>query len=259
MDDIRLDHAVYEKQSRPLKQQIAGYLDAAQTTPVEGEVYALIVPNTNRLSGARAAADVFKVLEGRRYDTVILVAAARNASFPRMNICEVDAYPALLGTLAVNDRLRHELCDEDDDIYLDDDGHFEAEGIAVQLPYLQTLLGDFDIVPVVMGEESPEFCRELGNAIGEVTFNKRILVVASVDVVGSSEAHLAEFQQYFEAGDVSRLMMMLNSERVHLAGKGPFLVTMIAAAHRHIDRVRILSLEPAHDDVPGYLGAVICQ
>lgn len=253
----RLDRAVYATQPRPLQHQISEYLKTAQPPPVEGEIFALIVPDSNLLSGAHVAAEVYKLLEGRRYDTVVLIAPSHTGSFQRMNICSVDAYFTPLGTLAINDRLRHELCDEDDDIFLDDGGHFHTEGIDVQLPYLQTMLGAFSIVPVVMGDESPAFCQELGHALGEISYNERTLVVASADVLAASDEHLAAFKACFEAADVARLMPLLNSERVHMTGKGPLLVAMIAALSRRADQARILHLEPAHDDTPGYVGAVL--
>ena len=257
MEIPRLDRAIYPRQARPLEQQILRYLDNAQADPVDGEIFALVVPNTNLISGGHVAAGVYKLLEGCHYDTVILIAPSHNGSFDRINICKVDAYHTPLGSLAINDRMRHELCDEDDDIYLDDSGHFNGAGIDVQLPFIQTMLDTFDIVPVVMGDESPEFCRELGHAIGEITYNQRALVVASADVLAASNEDLAEFKACFEAADVSRLMMLFNSERVRMKGKGPILVAMIAALHRRIGNARVLSLEAARSDTPGYIGAVL--
>ena len=254
---LRLDRAIYASQPRPLQHQVSGYLKAARPAPVEGEIYALIVPDSNLLSGARVAAEVYKLLEGRRYDTVVLIAPSHTGSFPRIHICSVDQYYTPLGTLLVDDRLRHELCDEDDDIFLDDSGHFHTEGIDVQLPYLQTMLDAFSIVPVVMGDESPAFCYELGRAIGEITYNQRTLVVASAEALGASEAHLAEFKACFETADIARLMRLLHSDRVRMTGKGPLLVAMIAALHRRADKARVLSLEPTRADTPGYVGAVL--
>ena len=252
-----LDPAVYATQPELLQHQVSDYLSTAQPPSIDGEIYALIVPGSNLLSGARVAAEVYKLLEGRRYDTVVLVAPSHTSSSERMLISSVDEYVTPLGTLLVNDRMRHELCDEDDDLFIDDRGHFDAQGIDVQLPYLQTVLGGFTIVPVVMGDESPALCRELGHALGEITYNQRALVVASVDVLDASDEHLAEFKTGFESGDVERLMVLLNSERVRMAGKGPLLATMIAAQRRRAEHGRVLSLESTHTDTPAPLGAVL--
>ena len=252
-----LNGMAYPKQARPLKHTLTEHLDTAQAVSIDGEIFALIVPNTNLLNGAPVSAEVYKLLEGRQYDTVFLIAPSHNGSFQRINICQVDAYNTPLGSLTVNDRLRHELCDEDDDIYLDDSGHFNGDGIDVQLPYLQTLHNAFDIVPVVMGDESPEFCRELGHALGEITYNQRALIVASADLINASEENLAAFKTFFEATDIPRLMTLFNSERVEMKGKGPLLVALIAALHRRINNARVLRMEAAQADSPGFVGAVL--
>lgn len=252
-----LDRAVYPKQAGPLKQHVAQVLEAAKPAPIEGEIFALVAPNTNLISSGHVAAEVFKLLAHRSYDTVILIAPSHNQPFQRINITKVDAYHTPLGTLTVNDKMRHELCDEEDDIYLDDSGHFTGEGADAQLPYMQTMLDAFTVVPVVMGEESPEFCRELGHAIGEVTYNQRVLVVAAADVKAAAAEDLAEFKACFEAADVARLMVLFNSERVHMTGKGPLLATMIAAQYRRTCQARVLCLEAPSDEAPGYLGAVL--
>ena len=254
------ERAVYATQPHPLRNQIVDLYKHAEPVHVDGEVMAIIVPDTNLLSGGRVAAEVYKVLEGRRYDTVVLIAPSHEGPFRRINVCSLDTYRTPLGELAVNDRLRNELCDEDDDIFLDDTGHFHTEGVDVQLPFLQVILEQgFDIVPVVMGEETPEFCRELGQAVGEIMYGRRTLVVASADVVEATEEAMARFREHFEQADVSRLMALLNSDAMRVEGKGPLLVALIAALHRRADQVRVLSLEPPTAGRPGYVGAVLSR
>ena len=48
-------------------------------------------------------------------------------------------------------------------------------------------------------------------------------------------------------------MMLLNSERVRMVGKGSVLVAMIAALSRRAENARVLSLESARTDTPGHV------
>lgn len=254
------DRAVYATQPRPLRTQIEKLLRASSPATVEGEVVAVVVPDDNLLTGGDIAADVYKVLEGRSYDTVIVVAPSHTGDFGRIHICSVDDYHTALGNLRVNDQIRNELCDEDDDIFLDNEGHFHTEGVDVQLPFLQMVLkGEFDVVPVVMGEESPDFCRELGLAIGEVMYSRRALVISTADILDGAQEDIETFRMLLESADVSRLMSLLNSGKVKMEGKGPLLVALIAAQHRKAERVRILRLKSPEDGRSGYLGAVMTR
>lgn len=253
------DRVVYATQPSPLRNQIGDLLRKAEPVSVEGEILAVIVPDSNLLSGGKVAAEVYRTLQGRAYDTIILISPSHTGAFRRINICSLDTYHTPLGDLVVNDRVRNELCDEDDDIYLDDQGHFHTEGVDVQLPFLQTVLSGFDIVPVVMGDESPEFCRELGNAVGEIMYNRRTLLVASADILEASAEALAKMQELFEAGDVDRLMALLNGDAFRMEGKGAVLVALIAALHRRADDLRLLDVQPPRDDETGFLGAILAR
>src|SRR5690606_33392836 len=137
-------------------------------------------------------------------------------------------------------------------------GHFHTEGIDVQLPFLQTVLkDDFTIVPIVMGEETPEFCHALGHAVGEIMYNRRTLVVACADILGGSEEALQQFKQHFENRDVSRLMTLLNTDQLKVEGKGAVMVALIAALHRRATHAEILTIDTPGPDCTGCLGAIL--
>ncbi|HYG68407.1 MAG TPA: AmmeMemoRadiSam system protein B, partial [Anaeromyxobacteraceae bacterium] len=144
----------------------------------------------------------------------------------------------------------------DDDIFLDDRGHYHAEGAGVQFPFLQHVLGGadgagFSVVPIAMGEESPDLCRELGAAVGEVMYGKRAVVVASADLLRAEDAALDRFTEAVEGFNVSELMHLMGSETVKVEGMGAVLVALIAAKHRGANRARILRLEAPAEDRPG--------
>ncbi len=254
------DRAVYATQPRPLRNQIEQLLRATERPNVDGDIIAVIVPDDNLLKGGSIAASVYKTLDGQSFDTVIIVAPSHTGDFGRIHICSVDEYHTALGHLRVNDQIRNELCDEDDDIYLDNEGHFHTDGVDVQLPFLQTVLkGDFDVVPIVMGDESPDFCRELGHAIGEVMYSRRALVVAAADILEGASADIEKFRELLAAGDVSRLMALLNGGQVKMEGRGPVLVALIAALHRKASSIRIVDLQNPEDGRTGYIGAVLTR
>ena len=253
------DRAAYPTQPRPLQNQITELLRKTPAAPAESDVLAVIVPDSNLLQGGAVAADVFNRLAGHTFDTVILISPSHTGAFRRLTICSVDTYHTPLGILDVDDQVRNELCDEDDDIFLDDRGHFQNQGIDVQLPFLQTLLPPFSVVPIVMGDETPGLCRELGHAVGEVMYSRRTLVVASADVLEADAEHLERFKTLFEASEVDSLMALLNSERVHMIGKGAVLATLIAARHRKANHFDIVRLEPPQDGNPGFVGAVLSR
>lgn len=250
--------AVYPTEPHRLAAAIDRHLAEARPDPVDGTILALIVPDSNLLSGAPAAAAAYRLLEGRQdeYRTIVVVAPSHDGTFDRISICKVNEYKTPLGSVPIDDRIRNELCDEDDDIYMDDRGHYHTEGVDVQLPYLQRVLGDaFSVVPVVMGSEDPTFCHELGMALGEVMYGERMLIVASADLLSLDEGALERFTRALETFDASTLMHLLASQQVHVEGLGAIVTAVMAAQHRRANRARILSLTPPAD---GEIGSMSC-
>ena len=248
--------AVYPSQPTPLRSHLDTLLTEADL-PADLDADALIglvVPDSNRASGGATAAAAYQLLRGASLDTAIVISPSHNGEFGRLSICQTDTYHTPLGGVPINDHLRNELCDEDDDIFLDDTGHYHTEGADVQLPFLQAaLVGDFDAVPIVMGEESPAFCRELGGAVGEVMYGKRAVVVGSCDLLGGDDDAITRFREAIESFDESELMHLLGSETVRVEGMGALITTLIASKARGATHARVLALTPPEDDAPGTL------
>ncbi|WP_412061148.1 AmmeMemoRadiSam system protein B [Rubrivirga sp. IMCC45206] len=250
--------AVYPSQPAPLRSQLDGLLAAAPASDLPADaVVGLIVPDSNRTSGGPAAAAAYTLLAGAAIDTALVISPSHHGAFGRLSICQTDAYHTPLGEVAVNDHLRNELCDEDDDIFLDDTGHYHTEGADVQLPFLQCVLGDaFDTVPIVMGDESPASCFELGRAVGEIMYGKRAVVVGSCDVIDGDAPALAALRAAVEALDPHAVLRLMADDAVKVEGMGAIATTLIAATERGATAGRVLVLDAATDAAPGTLAAV---
>ena len=250
--------AVYPTQPDALRQTLDGLLAGDAGDIGADDVVGLVVPDSNRTTGGAAAGAAYRLLRGAALDTVLVISPSHTGAFGRLSICQTDRYHTPLGEVAINDHLRNELCDEDDDIFLDDTGHYHTEGADVQLPFLLRALGDgFDAVPIVMGEESPAFCRELGAAVGEVMYGKRAVVVGSCDLVAGNAAGFDPLRAGVEGFDESELMHLMGSETVRVEGMGALITTLLAARTRGATAARVLALEPPDGDVPGALAAVL--
>lgn len=250
------DRSVYSTQPVPLTQEVEALLHDAHPDPIEGELLALIVPDSNLKSGGPVTAEAYKLLEDRDLDIVIVVAPSHDGTFNRLAICKVDQYRTPLGTVPVNDAVRNELCDEDDDIFIDDRGHYHTEGVDVQLPFLQQMLGeDFSVVPIVMGSETPALCRELGQAIGEVMYGHRALVIASADLLRIEGDAMERFEAALESFDTTTLLHLLGSEQIKVEGMGAVIAAVLAAQRRRANRAKVLRcIEPEG----GEIGALAC-
>ena len=257
--------AVYPTQPGPLRNEVARLLrEAPAAAGDQGDFLALVVPDTNRLSAGPVAAQAYRLLKAEvehagPFQTVIIISPSHTGAFGRLAIARADAYHTPLGPVSVNDALRNELCDEDDDIFLDDSGHYHTEGVDVQLPFLLEIMGmengapTFDIVPIVMGDEAPDLCRELGTAVGEVMYGRRALVIATADVLEAGEEGWSAFTEALASYNISDLMHLLRSETIQVEGMGAVLVAMLAAQHRGASTADLIAYQQPKD---GRVGAM---
>jgi AmmeMemoRadiSam system protein B len=255
---IQTIQAVYASDEAGLRSQIESALNSAPRDFPAVPPIGLLVPDSNRLGGSAIAASAFAALQGHDYSTVIVVSAAHEESFGRITICRPDQFETPLGTVSIDGVMREELCDEDDDIFIDDAGHFNETGSSVQIPYLQTTLNDFQVLPIVMGDESLPFCKELGSAIGEVIFNRRALIVASMMIKHATVDAMAELNVAISKLDTDAIVALLRrSDEITVSGAGPLLVMLLAAKHRRAHEA--IAIQPSDDgiDTARTIGAVV--
>ena len=245
----------YPAEPDALRDLIDGLLAGAPEAPdLDGVLVGLVVPDADRVAGGPAAAAAYRLLQDAEVQTVVVVSPSHHGATGRLSIRQSDAYPTPLGDVRINDDLRNELCDEDDDIYLDDWPAGHTEGADVQIPFLLRALGpDLDVVPIVMGDEGPAYCRELGGAVGEVMYGKRAVVVGTCDLVGADADGLDRLRAAVEALDVGETMHLLNSDAVRVEGHGALATALIASKERGAKVARVLALDPPAPDAPGAL------
>lgn len=237
---------------------VASLIADATERPINGDILAVIVPGDIEGEHGPLAADVYACLKAQEpYETVMVVSPSRTGRFRRMTIPGADVYRSAAGDFRIDDTVRNELCDEDDDFFVDDTGQYADQGALAQIPFLKAALDDFKIVPVVMGEESPDFCRELATALGEIMFNRRTLVLATATITSGDAEGLSHLAQLLMDRDADRLLQFLTDGEVVVEGKGAVVSALQAALYRRATDVEILGVRPPSNDGPGALAAIV--
>lgn len=249
-----------------LKENIDGYLENARIPELTGAVRALVSPHAGYVYSGFSAAHAYKMIKGSNYDCVIVVGPSHREYFNGVSIYPGDAYETPLGTIPINKGIREELLKEPTVISSSDAGHRSEHSIEVQLPFLQSVLGDFSFVPVIMGDQRRQLCNDLADAIVRVATHRNILLVASSD--------LSHYHPYDEAVMLDTLVMneleKFNSETFidkmeehscEACGGGPIAVVMNAARQLGACKAKILYYCNSGDitgdtsGVVGYLAA----
>ncbi len=255
-----------------LRRELEGYLSQAETYPL-GDIIGLASPHAGYVYSGPVAAYAYKQLEGRRYDVVVVVAPSHVEAFPFSAVYGRGGYATPFGVLPVDVELAQAIAAGGDLVRISDRGHRQEgysrqeHSLEIQLPFLQLMLGDFKLVPIVMGDQSPEAVHQLASAIAAAVKGKRVLLVASSDL---SHYRSYEEAKRIDAGllkrvgeyDYNGLLEDLQRGVVEACGGGPICAVMEAAQKLGAGKAKVLKYASSGDvpigdkrQVVGYMAA----
>lgn len=141
---------------------------------------ALIVPHAGYIYSGQVAADGYARLLNRQQPItkVVLLGPAHRVGFQGIAGSSADYFDTPLGRVALDRALIERAC-QFDGVVLFDRAHAEEHSLEVQLPFLQTVLGDFTLAPFVVGDAPASLVASLLEALwgGDET-----LIVVSSDL-----------------------------------------------------------------------------
>ncbi len=236
----------------------------------KGSVLALISPHAGYFYSGLTAAHGYKLLKGQQYDCVVIVAPSHREYFSGISVYNGEGYQTPLGMFPVDEKLRFELLSKSEHIEVSPRGHGAEHAIEVQLPFLHAMLGNIKILPIVMGDQTPELCFELGDALAETIAGKHCLLIASTDLshyypYATAQKIDARAIEDIEQFDYTKLMEDLQSNYVEACGGGPTVAVLSAAQQLGATKVQILhscnsgDITGDKDEVVGYLSAAVLR
>lgn len=245
----------YPANPEELRSTIADFLAQAEVPELSGEIVALMAPHAGyRYSGA-VAAHAFKVIKASGYDTIILIGLShRYPVSAGAAISGKDYWRTPLGRVPVDDELCRKLVSGSDSLQIDDGPHRREHSLEVELPFLQTVLSDFTIVPILMTDFSPQNTSQVADAITTALDQRKVLIVASTDMSHYPPAEEAqrvdkamlEAIATFDSAEVyatDEELMTQDVPNLHctLCALGPLVVAMKVAKSLGADRAKILN------------------
>ena len=181
-----------------------------------------------------------------------------------------DSWRTPLGDVPVNRRLADRLAELAPSLERDGAAHAREHSLEVQLPFLQVLRPDIEIVPVCLGARDLELCREVGEAFAQLRAmeEEAPLLIASSDMnhyesrlVGSRKDALALAK--IEALDPEGLFATVLAEGISMCGFLPATALLFAARKAGASPARVVARRDSGDEtgdvssVVGYAGVIL--
>ncbi|OGP67524.1 MAG: AmmeMemoRadiSam system protein B, partial [Deltaproteobacteria bacterium RBG_13_47_9] len=166
-----------------LSRDIKRYLENAGKEKVEGEIVALVSPHAGYIYSGQVAACAYQLIEGKVFNTVIVIAPSHRVLFKGASIYDRGGYQTPLGLVPIDVELSKKLMEGRKEIQFLPEAHVQEHSLEVQIPFLQIALKSFRLVPIVFEPYwNLERCQTLASAIAEAVKGQNILLIASSDL-----------------------------------------------------------------------------
>jgi MEMO1 family protein len=256
----------YPDDPAELTRQIASFASSAAEPP--RPAFACLVPHAGyRYSGHVAGAVYARLKLPPRF----LLLGPRH--FPRgkpQAILSEGAWKTPLGRAEIDSELARDLKSAYPQLCEDGVAHETEHAIEVQLPFLQSLAGDFRFVPIALGPTDYVQLESLGHAIANVVRRQQdpVLIIASSDMNHYESDEITRRKDGLAiervlALDAAGLFDVVRREEISMCGFGPAVSMLTAARLLGAARTTLVRYATSGDingdrsEVVGYAGVIV--
>lgn len=170
----------------PLRKVLNELFEQAPDPVVPGPPVGLLSPHAGYPYSGVTAATGYKLLKTYPRKRIVILGPSHYVGFSAASIFPEGVWATPLGETRIDPEITERLREHQDIFWERPELQDQEHSIEVQLPFLQYMLGNenFTFVPVMLGDQSRDFVRELAEALSEalLPFDQELLLVASSDL-----------------------------------------------------------------------------
>ncbi|MFT4303474.1 MAG: AmmeMemoRadiSam system protein B [Candidatus Woesearchaeota archaeon] len=162
----------YPNDKKELENMIKQFLDKVKFDDKNRDeiknknIKAIIVPHAGYIYSGQVAAYAYKLIENKKYKRIIIIGPAHTVYITSPVTDGNLSWETPLGMVDI----------AENDFYEMKEAHVEEHCLEVQIPFLQTVLRNFDIIPLVVGDANP---KEVKDMLLPLLDNDTLLVIST--------------------------------------------------------------------------------
>jgi len=255
----------YPGDSGQLASSVDGYINAAELPEIPGEVIAVVAPHAGHVYSGPVAGYAFGAVKGMKPEVVAVVSPMHQPYFQPLLTSAHEAYQTPLGTIKIDQQAVAELNQNLEDelgFGLTQVRNDTEHSLEIELPFLQRVLaGEFQLLPVMVRDQSTRVSESLGKALARVLADKKTLIVASTDLSHFYNQDQAldldhEMLRQLEAFDPVGVLQAEEQGKGFACGRYAVAAVLWAAKDLGANQVKILKHATSGDVTGDYSGVV---
>ncbi len=168
----------YPADPKQLRTMVDGFLNVVRAG--SGSAKAIIAPHAGYIYSGPVAASAYARLKSlrARITRVVLLGPSHRVGFEGLALSSADYYDTPLGRIPL-DKHADKLLAGLPQVRVFDAAHAREHSLEVHLPFLQETLGEFTLIPLVVGDATPQ---EVGEVLERLWGGAETLIVISSDL-----------------------------------------------------------------------------
>jgi AmmeMemoRadiSam system protein B len=179
--------------------------------------------------------DIYSRIDPENYETFIIIESYDEVLDKKLPMPSNTYFETPLGKVKVNDYMRNEFCDEDDDFFIHDEGFSKDMSLFDQLMMLQCISDDFSVLSVQIADMGRAIVKELAYVLQEVLASRRALIIFCCQLDSNRKAEFSKIKTMLEDDNESGLLNYLNSGESHMDGATTFIAGVLVANAWELD------------------------
>lgn len=173
--------------------------------------------------------DAYSSIDKNDFDVAVIVESKPVKHPKKLQMPSQKKFKTKFGVVEVDDKLRNEFCDEDDDFFIEDEAYSKKLSLFDQLTMLQQRLDGFKVVSLQITEESTFIVKELAAAFEEILASRNAVIIFCCDIHQLTDSQFDTILEQYKGKNYSGLMNSLNSEEIKMSGLGAFFAGLLIA------------------------------
>lgn len=232
----------YPSDAEELQGTVSSLLQQADE-PTSTSPKAIIAPHAGYIYSGPIAATIYKTLTPHKHtiNKVILLGPAHRVGFQGIAVTNADSFATPLGNIPI-DHKAIEQATKLENVKVYEHAYDGEHSLEVQLPFLQTVLDNFSLIPCVVGDAKPI---EVAKLVEKLWGGEETVVVISSD--------LSHYYDYQTAQKLDRAateaIISLEPQQLHnnqACGRLPIKGLLIAAKNKGL-KAKVLDLRNSGD------------
>ncbi len=167
----------YSTNKTELSNQLDDFLAGAEKNVDHPQL--IIVPHAGYLYSGSTAAAGFKQLQDEEISRIVLIGLSHKQFFDGYAIDGNDFWETPLGKVQIDKEFANKLVNKKLGFKFSSKAHAEEHSLEVQLPFLQKVIEEFKLVPILFGETKEKDYSEIADLINKLAYERTVIVISS--------------------------------------------------------------------------------